>query len=134
MTAYHLFTYGTLMFEPVFRNVAGHTFERAPARLSGYRRLAVRGEAYPGIIEAASSESVDGIVYFGMDFQTMERLDRFEGPRYGRETVTATMASGDRIHCQTYVFSQDHRYLLINRPWLPEEFLRYHLTDYLEHS
>ena len=48
----HLFTYGLLMQESVWRSVVGEPPFRTPARLYGYRRLCVPGAGYPGICPA----------------------------------------------------------------------------------
>lgn len=45
----HLFTYGSLMFENVWRRVVSGRYRSTPATLHGYRRQRVRGEDYPAL-------------------------------------------------------------------------------------
>ena len=58
----NLFAYGTLMCEDIMRSVAGVELRHANGVLRGYKRLEVKNEHYPAIIEVDGSE-VDGVVY-----------------------------------------------------------------------
>ena len=46
----HCFTYGSLMCDDIMAKVAGTPLAATPARLDGYRRSPVIGEAYPGMV------------------------------------------------------------------------------------
>ena len=93
-TATHdLFTYGSLMCPDIMAAVAGFQLESRRAVLSGYRRLLVRGEHYPGVIPCPAV-SVAGIVYHNVPPAAWSRLDRFEGEMYERLPVTVAYDSG----------------------------------------
>ena len=59
------------------------------------------GEVYPAIVEAAG-ETVDGLVYRGLDGRQLARLDRFEGEMYRRVRV-AVLVGDAALQAQVYV-------------------------------
>lgn len=84
----NVFTYGSLMFDPVWHSVvSGRGHRSTAASLAGYRRFAVLGETYPGVI-AWPGGRVDGRLYLDVDPADVARLDAFEGADYDRVTVT----------------------------------------------
>jgi gamma-glutamylcyclotransferase (GGCT)/AIG2-like uncharacterized protein YtfP len=138
--ASHVFTYGSLMFAPVWQRVVGGAYRSAPAWLDGYARHALADDAYPGMIEAAGSR-VDGLVYFDVTDADLARLDAFEGDEYRRIAVSLTLreAAPDgspgpagsagslpdaeptrRLSAQTYLFTAVHR--LAPHAWEPGRF------------
>ncbi len=120
-----LFTYGSLMFEEVWRPLVPQARASMRAELPGYRREAVAGEPYPGII-ADPGALTEGRVYFGLDAADLERLDRFEGADYERVTVQLLIRgpadSAVPITAQAYVFRSGNR--LSGQPWDPVSFGR----------
>lgn len=78
------FFYGTLCDPDILRMVLGYA--PAPrqiraARLEGYRRKTVRGQAYP-VLHAAAGGMVDGLLFDAASAQDGKRLDQYEGPEY----------------------------------------------------
>ncbi len=118
----HLFAYGTLMFEAVWRAVVGRTFRTQRARLHGFTALQVRGRPYPGLVPAATTSNVQGVVYLDLDPEAVQRLDSFEGHQYRRIQVEV-QTGGGLLSCQTYRFRDAFTHLLSDTPWNPEEFL-----------
>lgn len=116
----HLFTYGTLMDPEIMTHVAGEIFPSRPASLSGYRRRTVREEVYPAIIPDAKEE-VEGVVYFSLSTDAMDRLDRFEGYQYERQMVEVN-CGGERMTVQAYVLAPGYHHLLSSSPWSLEKF------------
>lgn len=116
------FTYGSLMCPDIMTFAAGRPLAGEPARLTGYRRLAVAGEDYPGIVEA--DDRVEGVLYRGLDTRAWALLDAFEGEMYARLPVTVTLPSGSAEPAWTYVFKPEFRHLLRPEPWDFEAFLR----------
>jgi gamma-glutamylcyclotransferase (GGCT)/AIG2-like uncharacterized protein YtfP len=83
-----LFVYGSLMSESVFKTViqlpVDYLINKHPARLYGYLRFQVEGQAYPGIVKADQQTFVDGeLIELPSDpsdcQRWLERLDLFEG-------------------------------------------------------
>lgn len=92
-----LFTYGSLMFEPVWQRVTGLICGPAakprPARLGGFRRHAVANETYPALLRNPGSY-VDGALYEQIPQEIMTLLDRFEGGDYQRIKSAAVLTEG----------------------------------------
>lgn len=99
----HCFTYGSLMCADIMHRVCAARPSAQPARLDGYRRHPVVGEAYPGMVPAPDAQ-VDGMLYLDLPATAWPRLDAFEGSEYTRETVEVTLADGRRAAAWTYVF------------------------------
>jgi gamma-glutamylcyclotransferase (GGCT)/AIG2-like uncharacterized protein YtfP len=81
MPGVNVFTYGSLMFEPVWRQVCFGIYPKQVATLKGYARFCVKGETYPAVI-AQPDAQVDGLLYLDVSVEDQERLNRFEGSEY----------------------------------------------------
>lgn len=86
---HRLFCYGTLEFPPILEAVAGRRFPGRAAVLPGYRRLAVRGQVFPGIVAQAGAE-VGGTLYRGLSNAHLRRLDAYENAFYRRRRSLAS--------------------------------------------
>lgn len=92
----NVFTYGSLMFEPVWsRVVVGH-YASELASIRGFRRLAVRDKEHPGLVIAKGGAPIVGRVYLDVRLSDVERLDAFETQRYARVCVSAAAQSDQR--------------------------------------
>ena len=116
----HIFTYGTLMSEQVWSTVVVGRYARREAVIVGYRRLAVRGKAYPGLVPGAAGDMVRGLLRLAIDDRDLERLDRYEGEYYRRERCECRLADGSILPAQLYVFKGRYRHLLEEREWQPD--------------
>jgi gamma-glutamylcyclotransferase (GGCT)/AIG2-like uncharacterized protein YtfP len=116
---HHIFTYGSLMFAPVWQRVVRGRCRFAAATLHGYARYAVVGESYPGLVAQAEA-SVDGILYFDVRADDVAALDLFEGPDYRRESVSVCLPTDKKINAHTYIYSNTEA--LVHAPWRPEQF------------
>ena len=118
------------MLAEVMEVVAGRRFPQQRAVLAGYRRRLLRGVVYPGIVPAAS-ESVEGVLFEGLDPPALTRLDRFEDVIYERRELRVTVASGESLAAFVYVLRPEHASHLTDAPWDEAEFRVRHLRDYL---
>jgi gamma-glutamylcyclotransferase (GGCT)/AIG2-like uncharacterized protein YtfP len=125
-----LFCYGTLEFPPVMRAVAGRRFPGLPAVLSGYRRLGVRGEVFPGIA-AQSGAEVPGTLYTGLTRAHLRKLDAYENAFYRRRLLRVRDAAGRAQAAWAYVVPRLYRHRLGAGDWDPDRFARRHFTRYL---
>lgn len=98
----NVFTYGSLMFAPVWQRVVAGHYRSAPAVLQGYQRFPVRGEEYPAIRIGDETASVSGVLYFDVSPADIKRLDDFEGEYYLRTAVDVSV-SGKAVAAETYV-------------------------------
>ena len=124
----NVFTYGSLMFEPVWSRVVAGRYGQLAARLDGFDRFAVVGEDYPGAVPAPAGR-IDGVVYLAVEEADVARLDDFEGADYRRTTVAVTAADGSTHAAETYVYLPVDR--LAPTGWAPESFaLEHFLATY----
>jgi gamma-glutamylcyclotransferase (GGCT)/AIG2-like uncharacterized protein YtfP len=127
----NIFTYGSLMFEEVWQRVVGEKYRHTRARLYGYRRLKVRQEVYPAVVEASPEVYVEGRLYFDITETDVCRLDRFEGEYYRKETVKCRLAGGRACPAAVYVFKNAYRCRLTEEAWDPAEFAQTGLRVFL---
>ena len=124
----HVFTYGSLMFAPVWQRVVIGQYKSAPATIHGFRRLAVTGKEHPGLVIAKDAPPMLGRVYFDVSDQDLSRLDTFETERYLRVTVAATI-DGDAFAAEAYMSLNFDE--LSNVDWDVEQFEREGLPKFL---
>ncbi|WP_207061735.1 gamma-glutamylcyclotransferase family protein [Motiliproteus sp. SC1-56] len=119
----HVFTYGTLMFDPVWSRVVAARYPTVPGKLAGFRRMRVRGDAYPALIPGVAQDVVGGRVYLSVDMDDVLRLDRFEGEQYSR-CVKEIQTEKGPLRCAVYVFKPQYLRLVSEHTWEPEWFAR----------
>lgn len=90
---HRLFVYGTLSDPAVCDALLGRIPRPAPARLNGYVRHEVRGEAYPAIV-AKCEGVVRGFLYEDISQTELAALDAYEGDEYGRIGVNVETEAG----------------------------------------
>lgn len=143
----NLFIYGSLRDKKVFKSVSGLGFTKKAdqvgddnlfadaALLPGYRRVSP-DNVYFYAIESKSS-NIEGLIIYDVPSKAMTEIDRYEGKRYDRETVTVNTAKGS-VKAQAYLVSHDamekhfgdrFHVNLIHELWLRkriEKFLKRH--------
>jgi gamma-glutamylcyclotransferase (GGCT)/AIG2-like uncharacterized protein YtfP len=126
----HLFVYGTLQHADVMEAVTGLRPGSRRAVADGLQRFAVRGENYPGAVEAPG-ESLKGRLYLDLDESLFETLDRFEGEQYQRRVVRVTAADVGSTEAFGYVVATESRGMLSGDPWDFDAFTEHHLAAFL---
>jgi hypothetical protein len=138
MALQHVFTYGSLMFEPVWVGVVAGRYRSMPAVLQGYRRQRVRGQDYPSLQrlpdgEGRAADPVDGVLYLDVDEADLAALDAFEGADYRRILVPVTPGRAVRgkrtVPASTYLFIADRKDE--PGPWDPQHFEREAIARFL---
>jgi gamma-glutamylcyclotransferase (GGCT)/AIG2-like uncharacterized protein YtfP len=127
---HNLFAYGTLMVRQIMHSVSGVDLAGVPCRLPGYQRRLLRGEVYPGI-RPNKQASVEGILYTRLGRQAWQRLDRFEGEMYCRETVEVELPNRQSAQAQAYVLKPAYYKLLSATPWTLEQFLHSGMSPFV---
>lgn len=117
--SHHVFTYGSLMFAPVWQQVVAGQYSSEIAILDGYARFAMLEETYPGMV-ACPGHQVSGVVYHDVSADDLILLDQFEGSAYRRTQVRVQTASGRMLTAQAYVFVAPQG--LAEHPWDPADF------------
>lgn len=126
----HVFTYGSLMFDPVWSQVVRGRYRSASAELAGFQRWCVRGEQYPGLWAAAGGH-VSGRLYYDLDPADMSRLDAFEGDYYQRQSLSCEVGT-ETINAEVYLFKSRYRHLLSDQEWQPDAFERHGLQPFIQ--
>jgi gamma-glutamylcyclotransferase (GGCT)/AIG2-like uncharacterized protein YtfP len=126
----NVFVYGSLMFDGVWNRIVQHHYEKHTAVLSGYKRLSVKGERYPGLVKSFDS-SVKGVVYFDVTAQDINRLDKFEGEYYRKIPVTVSCETAREVNADVYLFNKSNRRSLNNTQWDPALFQAHHLRQFI---
>jgi gamma-glutamylcyclotransferase (GGCT)/AIG2-like uncharacterized protein YtfP len=120
----NIFTYGSLMFERVWTVVVAGTYLKTNARLFGYQRRKIRGEAYPALVPGAADDQVDGVVYLDVGQRDAMRLDRFEGVFYSKKKERCLLPGGSQISAWVYVFKEEYADRVEARTWDPVWFAK----------
>lgn len=99
----NLFAYGTLMNKTYLKAVCGKSFESKEGVIYHYKRYATES-GYPYIVPEENSQ-VEGILYFGIDSESMGKIDKYEaeGTIYNREKLKVQVKDGQEIESFVYV-------------------------------
>jgi gamma-glutamylcyclotransferase (GGCT)/AIG2-like uncharacterized protein YtfP len=128
--AVHLFTYGTLMFNQVWRQVVGRLNPSLPATLEGHRIGKITGQVFPGMTICPGGR-VSGRAWWDVTPGELALLDEFESGLYERMEVPAILLDGSRRSCWAYLVRPEHQGMLLEERWDPAEFEHLHLATYL---
>ncbi len=126
----NVFTYGSLMFAPVWQKIVRGHYQSLPASAPGLIRFSVQSEPYPGAILSADGRT-DGRVYFGVSANDCARLDQFEGAHYARAKILLRLdQTAQTIQAWTYLYLRPDA--LSTQPWSPQGFERDDMQRFLD--
>jgi gamma-glutamylcyclotransferase (GGCT)/AIG2-like uncharacterized protein YtfP len=128
----HVFTYGSLMFPPVWNRVVTGDYESALATINGFRRLAVIEKEHPALVIAKGARQLTGRVYFDVSNFDLARLDHFETERYARITVAATISNDASETLAAEAYLALNLAELSDSDWDLERFEREGLPRFME--
>jgi Gamma-glutamyl cyclotransferase, AIG2-like len=112
----NLFIYGSLRDSRIFQSVSGLSFARRPSRLDkrilfaepaflpGYRKVSPDNVYFYAI--KAPTARIEGLVIHDVPFSAMDEIDRYEGKRYQRETVSVSAGHGT-VKAQAYLVTTE---------------------------
>lgn len=128
----HIFTYGSLMYAPVWQRVVTGTYEARAGLIRGYARWRIRGELYPALLAAAPESAVRGVLYLAVSPPDVEALDQFEGAGidYRRIEVPVELEDGSVVNAGTYLYLHPAR--VQAAPWKAENFEAEGLQRFLD--
>lgn len=127
----HVFTYGSLMFEPVWSRVVHGGYASRPATLRGFQRLAVKGEEYPVAVPASPHSGISGVLYLDVQAGDIARLDAFEGEYYVRQKQPVTTETGEILTAGVYILKNRYRQIAANSAWDAEAFAAHGIQRFL---
>ena len=108
----NVFAEGSLMFDRVWFNVVGGSYETVGGRLFGYLRKRVKSVAYPGLIPGTEDDRVDGRIYKNVSDADNRKLNKFEGDYYEKKCEACELEDGSRLTVCVYLFKESHKGLL----------------------
>lgn len=111
------------MCADIMRQVTGCHWDGEPARLQGFLRRAVKGEAYPALVPDTNG-MVNGVVYRDVPTAIWKRLDWFEGEMYSRRSVQVMRNDQILLPAATYVLRPQFLDCLEPHDWDFAGFLR----------
>lgn len=126
----NVFTYGSLMFDEVWRAVVGRTGPSVAGQLTDHEAWKLAGQTFPGLAPAPG-RLVNGRIWQGVTETELGKLDVFESGIYDRQLLAVRAEDGTTLPCWAYIVRPDSRTLLLPDPWDREEFARLHLRDFL---
>lgn len=124
------FFYGTLLDPDVRARIAGPCAV-APARLDGWRRVAMQGKSYPVIVRQYGA-SVDGLLADGLDRAAARRLDTFETDEYETARLHVSLEDGRRL--PALVFVAGARARPGTAPWTLDAWVARHKRSFMRSS
>ena len=125
----HVFTYGSLMYEDIFRGVTHCQATPMAARLSHWARHGLRAREYPGALpEPGGRSHIDGVVWLNLTERALARLDQFEGSEYVRVPVTVQATDGTAYLAQVYQWQLPTE---VSGQWCVQTFERLHRDRFL---
>lgn len=126
----NIFTYGSLMFPPVWEKVTGCPAAGKPARLAGFSARRICDQSYPALVEEAGSV-VDGIVYEDVSAAAVKRLDDFEGEFYRRIEVRLETAPSILTTAWVYLAAKADDPVILTETWDAALFEKESLNSFL---
>jgi gamma-glutamylcyclotransferase (GGCT)/AIG2-like uncharacterized protein YtfP len=81
MSTVNVFTYGSLMYAPVWEKVCVGLYPTRKLILRDFQRYCIKGESYPAVIPQPGA-SVEGLVYLDVTLADQLKLHQFEGDEY----------------------------------------------------
>lgn len=111
-----MFIYGSLRDRVIFQSVSGYTFTLKPSKsgkkmlraelalLPGHRRVSPDNVYYYAV--ADNSSRIEGFVIYDVPKKVMDEIDKYEGKRYQRQSVSVYTANGP-VNAEAYLVSAE---------------------------
>jgi len=128
----NIFTYGTLMFRPVWLQASDKVHKSIDAKIYGFERKSVQGEVYPVLIPGDKNDLVDGVVFFDISEHTRLKLDAFEGPQYELQEIEAVTQDNKIVKAHAYILKKEFYHIISQNYWDPQRFEKEHLENFLK--
>ncbi|MBT8439691.1 MAG: gamma-glutamylcyclotransferase [Gammaproteobacteria bacterium] len=127
----NIFTYGTLMFSPVWDTVVKANYRAASATLRGYSRRKINTAIYPVAFQASPQDFINGIVYYDIEVADINRLDEFEGVYYRRTAISAELKDQPPVEADVYIIKSRYQHLISSEEWNPHDFQQRCLSEFM---
>lgn len=129
----NIFAYGSLMYEPVWRQVVKGRYDGQPASILGYSRYRLRGRTYPALVPGTPDTTISGMLYRRVAHDDIIRLDCFEGHWYQRIGIRCHPDRKSPVIAATYLFKPAYAHLISSEIWDAEQFAQTGIGTFLQH-
>ncbi len=126
------FFYGTLMDRDLLEAVIGRKVKNAalsPAVLRGYRKVSLRGRAYPAAL-AMERSSIRGVLFSRATTRDFMRLNAYEDDGYELARVGVHGKGRTMVHAFLFA-AEPGAYAISRKPWSLKNWRRRHKADAL---
>ena len=128
----NIFTYGSLMFSPVWDTIVKGNYRAGSATLRGYARKKIIDNIYPVAFPTdRHGDFINGIVYYDVETADINRLDEFEGTYYRRTSVRAQLNDQSPVDADVYILKPRYQYLASSQDWNPDDFQQRCLSEFM---
>jgi len=116
-----LFTYGALMYQPIWLNVVQQHCTPIPAVAQGLLRCAIENSNRCALITASPEARVSGMLYGGLTAEHIRALDAFAGEMFERQEVLVHTATEPML-AQAYKIKPEFKDCVQPFCWDQREF------------
>lgn len=127
----NVFTYGSLMFSPVWDAVVLGNYRATSAVLEGHARRRIVNDSYPVAFPSDANETIIGMLYHDVSNEDIKRLDFFEGEYYQRSKVSVRLNNANLVKAEVYLINPRYRHLVSEMPWDPDNFQERCLSEFM---
>ena len=118
------------MLPEVMLAVTGCEFKTGKACLQNYQRFQVKNKVYPAIVYSAGNIT-EGVIYFDIDEESLQRLDYFEDIIYHRKHVSLISEESQSVEAFAYIINPEFESSLSDKEWILEDFRERCLENYV---
>lgn len=118
-----IFTYGALMYQPIWLSAVEHHCNPIPAVAQGYLRVSVNDSQRCSLVTASPQARVSGMLYAGLNLSHVRALDDYIGELFERKEIEVITASETYI-AQSYMLKDKYSHFLRAYNWDQREFER----------
>jgi gamma-glutamylcyclotransferase (GGCT)/AIG2-like uncharacterized protein YtfP len=127
----NIFTYGSLMFSPVWDTIVKGNYRACSARLQGYCRRKIQDDIYPVAFSSDNGDFINGIVYYDVEANDILRLDIFEGDYYMRCNARVKLKDQNHVDADVYIIKPRYQHLISSEEWNPHDFQKRCLSEFM---
>jgi hypothetical protein len=118
------------MFPEVWERIGVGEFPSEQATLPGFAIYRVKEAVFPGILRAEPHDRVEGLLFSGLNEETLFEVDAYESDLYDRIRVIVATGRGP-VDCTAYVIPKKNQKALSQEPWNAQWFREHKLAKYL---
>lgn len=124
-----IFTYGTLMYQPLWLKIAEHQRLPIPAVTKGFARCSIENSLSCSLVAAAGGH-VAGMLYGGLSESEIVRLDEYTASLFERVQLQV-VTPNETIVAYSYVIKPEFESRILPKTWNQRRFEHFGLLRLL---